>query len=200
MFDLLTRVLESSGYAGIALLMFLENVFPPIPSELIMPLAGYVAARGELSLVGVIIAGTLGSVAGTSLWYIAGQQLGRARLERLVSRHGRWFTTDVDGLHKAEALFERHGQLAVLLGRMLPTVRTLISIPAGLLAMPLMRFLVLTTVGSLVWTAALTVAGHALGDNHRTVSDWVNPVSTTIVIALLAWYVWRVFTYSRSHA
>ena len=157
------------------------------------------AAQGELSLSGVIAAGTLGSVAGTSLWYLVGRRLGRARLERLIRRHGRWFTTDVAGLHKAEALFERHGHLAVLLGRILPTVRTLISIPAGLLAMPPARFLALTSAGSLVWTAILTVAGHVLGSNFRNVSDWVNPLSTTIVIALLGWYAWRVLTYSRRH-
>lgn len=200
MFDLITGLVESTGYFGVALLMMLEHVFPPIPSELIMPLAGYTAAQGKLSLTGVIVAGSLGSVIGTSLWYWLGRRLSRRRLEMLVARHGRWFTTDVEGLHQAEAYFEKYGRLAVLLGRVIPTVRTLISVPAGVVNMPLLPFLLLTSIGSTLWTALLTIAGYLLQDNFDAVSSWLNPVSTLIVVVLVGWYLYRVITFGRKVA
>ena len=130
------QIVETTGVLGIALLMFLENVFPPIPSELIMPLAGYAAARGETSLVLVILAGTAGSLAGALFWYILGRLVDHERFKQFADRHGRWLTMSRTDVSQADDWFDAHGHWAVLFGRLIPTVRTLISIPAGLSEMP----------------------------------------------------------------
>jgi membrane protein DedA with SNARE-associated domain len=202
MFDWIIAVLDRAGYPGIALLMFLENVFPPIPSELIMPLVGFAAARGEFSLPLAILSGTLGSLAGAFLWYWIGFRFGRARIERLAARHGRWLTLTPPDIERASAWFERHGATAVLIGRLMPTIRTLISIPAGLHRMPAGLFLVYSSIGTLGWTGLLTAAGYVLETQYQDVAAFLNPVSTAIVVALLLWYVWRVATFkpqSQSH-
>ena len=142
MVEWITAVIASSGYFGIALLMFAENLFPPIPSELIMPFAGFVAARGDLHPVGVVAAGVTGSLLGAIPWYLAGRWLGGERLKRLADRHGRWLTASRQDLQRAEDWFNRYGWLAVLLGRLVPAVRTLISIPAGATRMPLPTFMI----------------------------------------------------------
>jgi membrane protein YqaA with SNARE-associated domain len=131
MFDWITGLVERTGYVGIALLMLAENVFPPIPSELIMPLAGFAAAQGELGMAGVVAAGTAGALAGALLWYGLGRWVGLERLKRWAAEHGRWLTVSPDDLDRAAAWFGRHGGAAVLVGRLVPAVRTLISVPAG---------------------------------------------------------------------
>ncbi len=177
MFDWITGLIAQSGLAGVFLLMLGENVFPPIPSEVIMPLGGFLAHQGRLTITGVIVAGSLGSLLGTTLWYWAAQALGEARLRRLIRRHGRWLTL-------SEADF--------LIGRMIPGVRTLISVPAGLTDMPLARFLALSFVGSVLWVSLLTVAGYALGNQYARVSEWVNPVTNVLLAGLLALYLYRL--------
>lgn len=141
-------MVEQTGYAGVALLMFAENLFPPVPSELILPLAGFTAARGDLQFVPVVIAGTAGAVAGGLFWYLIGRWIGCDRLMSLAGRHGRWLTLGPDELDRSMAHFRRHGGRAVLIGRMTPAVRTLISIPAGVSGMPLFPFLLYTTAGT----------------------------------------------------
>jgi len=193
MFDWITGIVRSVGLVGIALLMFLENVFPPIPSELIMPLAGFEAARGSLSLVGVIIAGSIGSLAGAALWYWIGLRIGSARLKRLARRHGRWLTISPANVDQANAWFaRRRGGVAVLLGRLIPTVRTFISVPAGVARMPLPRFLAYSALGTGAWTTLLALAGYLLESQYARVSAWLNPVSTAVVVLLLGGYLWRV--------
>lgn len=194
MFDWITGVIEGSGYLGITLLMLLEHVFPPIPSELIMPLAGYVASQEDLALSGVILAGTLGSVAGTTLWYWAGTRLGAQRVRNFVCRRGRWVALTASDIDRTAQWFERHGESAVLIGRIIPTVRSLISLPAGIACMPFRRYLVFTLIGSTLWTALLAIAGYMLGGRYDQVGDWVNPVSTVVFIAIAVAYVYRVFT------
>lgn len=195
MFDWIVAFMQSTGAFGVAALMFLENVFPPIPSELVMPLAGFTAARGETSFVLAVLGGTAGSVAGAWLWYWLGVRLGEDRLKRLAARHGRWLTLTPEEVERADAWFRRHGRAAVFLGRMVPGVRTLISVPAGVAGMRLAPFLLYSTAGSLVWVTALAGAGFLLEGQYERVADWLNPVSNVVVASLAGWYLWRVATW-----
>ncbi|MFW2588522.1 DedA family protein [Sagittula sp. SSi028] len=197
MFDWISGLVDQMGAFGVALLMFLENVFPPIPSELIMPLAGFNAARGDMSLIWVILSGSAGSLAGVYLWYWLARRVGFDRLCRLTHRHGRWLSISPDELDRADAWFDRHGGAAVLIGRLIPTVRTLISVPAGVRRMPRLWFLGLSAVGTLAWTSALTLAGYWLEGGYDKVQAWLNPVSTAVVVGLVAVYLWRVATYNK---
>jgi membrane protein DedA with SNARE-associated domain len=189
------NLIERMGYLGIALLMFLENLFPPIPSELIMPLSGFTASRGNLNIAGVILAGTVGSVAGALFWFYVGRWVGDDRLKRWADRHGRWITMTARDVEKADRWFDRHCHWAVLAGRLIPTVRTLISIPAGIFEMGIRRFLIFSTVGTLIWSAALAGAGYALGSEYETVSRYLGPVSTGVVVLIAAVYLYRVVTF-----
>lgn len=195
MFEMIVELLQRSGYLGVFLLMALENIFPPIPSELIMPFAGFVAARGELNVVGVLLAGTAGSVAGAFPWYVAGRWYGKERLDKFAGRHARWLTVTHGDIEHAMAAFERHGRKVVLLGRLVPAIRTLISIPAGLARMHLGQFLLYSTIGSLLWTALLTGAGYLLESQYARVADWVDPLSKAVLFGLLGWYLYRLVTF-----
>ncbi len=195
MFDWVLTVIESWGYPGIFLLMLGENVFPPIPSEVIMPLTGYLCGTGALSLVPAVLAGTAGSVAGTSLWYLLGRRIGAAALKRWAARHGRLMTVSPSDIDAAQGWFDRHGGKAVLLGRMIPTIRTLISVPAGIARMSWGRFLVLTTLGSLAWTGLLTGAGYLLESQYDRVGNVLDPVSKLVVVVVVAVYLYRVATW-----
>lgn len=193
-------MMDSFGPFGIALLMLLENIFPPIPSELIMPLAGYEAAAGRMSIVTVILAGTIGSLAGVVPWYYAGRFMGEARLKRLADRHGRWMTLSPGDVDVANAWFRRHGVMAVLFGRLVPTVRTLISVPAGIACMPIGTFLIFSAIGSAIWTSLLALAGYLLGQNYEAVEGYVGPVSNAVLAVIVLFYIYRVVTFERSHA
>ena len=192
MFDWITGFLESGGAWAIAALMFLENVFPPIPSELIMPLAGFNAARGGTPLWLALVAGGFGSLLGAYFWYLIGRAFGPLRMRWLVANYGRWLTLNLSELDQAEDWFRRHGRAVVFFGRFVPTIRTLISIPAGIERMPQGQFLLFTAMGSFIWTAALTLAGYLLEDQYERVEAWVNPVSTLVVVSVVAIYVYRV--------
>ena len=197
MFDWIVSIVTTTGHAGVALLMFAENVFPPIPSELIMPLAGFAAARGELSLVGTILGGTAGSLAGLMLWYEVGRRVGLERLRRFCARHGRWIGLSPRDVDVANDWFRRHGGPAVLFGRLVPTVRTLISVPAGFARMGRVRFLAWSAVGTGAWTTLLAGLGYVLADRYERVIDWVNPVANVVVVALVIGYLYRVATFDR---
>ena len=199
MFEWITRLVSQGGYAGVAGLMLLENLFPPIPSELIMPLAGFVAARGELQVALLILAGTAGSLVGALPWYCAGRWLGRDRIRRLAERHGRWLTVSAGEFDRAAAWFDRYGGWAVLVGRLVPGVRTLVSVPAGVAGMGLGRFLLLSAAGSFAWTAALTAAGYLLQDHYALVADYLDPASKAILGGIVLLYVYRLL-FSRSAA
>ena len=194
----ITWAIESSGYLGIALLMLAENVFPPVPSEVIMPLAGYMAAKGELRIELVILAGGLGSLAGATLWYFIGQHCGQARLERWAARHGRWLTMTPDEVRLAARWFHDHGALAVLVGRLIPAIRTLISVPAGISAMALPAFFLASGIGTALWTSLLALGGYGLGQSYGALEQWLAPVTNVILAALLIGYVYRVATFRRA--
>ena len=200
MFDFITKFLESSGYLGVFALMALENVFPPIPSELIMPFAGFVAARGDLHVAGVLIAGTAGSIAGALPWYYAARIYGKERLENFADKHARWMTVTHGEIDHALEAFERHGRKVVLFGRLIPAIRPLIAVPAGLACMPLGQFLLFSTIGSLIWTGILTGAGFLLESQYERVAEYVDPVSKAILVGLVLWYVYRVITWKPAKA
>ncbi|MFN3790158.1 DedA family protein [Massilia sp.] len=200
MFEFITDFLGKSGYIGVFLLMAVENIFPPIPSELIMPFAGFVVARGDLNLVGVLVAGTAGSIAGALPWYWGARKYGKERLKSFADRHARWMTVGSEDIDKAIAAFDRHGRSVVLFGRLIPAIRTLISVPAGLACMSWGQFLLYSTIGSLAWTGILTGAGFVLESNYEQVGKYVDPVSKGIFGILLAWYVYRVITHRPAKA
>lgn len=197
MSEFIISSIESGGYVGVALLMLLENVFPPIPSELIVPFAGYVAARGDLSFVGVIVAATAGSVIGALPWYALGMYLGEDRVKRIAARHGRWLTLTPDDVDMASRWFRRHGAATVFFGRMVPTVRTLISVPAGSVRMRLPRFVLLTAAGSAVWVTILASAGLLLEAHYARVEHFVEPVTRVIFIVIVLGYIYRLVTFNR---
>jgi membrane protein DedA with SNARE-associated domain len=181
MFDWITKVIGRLGYAGVVALTLLENVFPPIPSEVVIPLAGFVAASGDLRLWLVILAGTVGSLAGAVAWYELGRRIGERRLRRWVQRHGKWLTLGPKDVDRSNDWFRRHGPWAVLLGRLMPGVRTFVSLPAGFAAMPFGQFLIYSAVGTLIWTAALASAGVVLQANYAVVGDYMD-VATYVLI------------------
>ena len=196
MFDWITGF-EKMGALGIVLLMFAENVFPPIPSELIMPLAGFSAARGEHNLLVVIIAGSIGSLFGALLWYYIGKKIGAERLERWAAKHGRWLTLSPKEVDQACGWFNRHGGKAVFIGRLIPAVRTLISVPAGIAGMPLASFLLYSAAGTILWTTLLAAAGYFLESQYDKVARWMNPVSNVVIGLIVLGYLYRVVRFRR---
>lgn len=192
MFETIVAAVSQGGYAGIFMLMFVENLFPPIPSELIMPLAGFVAARGELDPLLAVLAGTMGSIAGALPWYYAGFLFGERRLKHLAGKYGRWLTVSPDDIEHAAQWFRRYERRAVFFGRLVPAVRTLISLPAGITRMPLLPFLAYSTAGSLIWTGLLVAAGYLLESQYTVVADYLDPVSKGIVAFVCASYFYRL--------
>ncbi|MBF2063280.1 MAG: DedA family protein [Calothrix sp. C42_A2020_038] len=202
MLEWITGTIKSFGYLGIALLMFAENLFPPIPSELIMPLAGFTAspeaaqASGNLSGVqfnvwGVFLAGLVGSVLGGLVWYYLGKMLKEVRLKRLADKYGKWLTVSSQDITKSIEWFERQGSKAIFIGRLVPGVRTLISVPAGISNMHLVPFLFYTTLGSALWVGLLTYSGYALGTQYELVDKYLAPVSKIVLVVLiLAFSLW----------
>ncbi|MEB3323336.1 MAG: DedA family protein [Synechococcaceae cyanobacterium] len=184
----------TAGYGAIFAAMFLENLFPPIPSELIMPLGGFYVQQQKLALVPVVLAGLLGTVIGALPWYGIGRLVNEERIEHWLERHGRWIGISAQELHRTREWFNRHGTALVFWGRLVPGIRTLISIPAGIEMMPMVPFLIWTTAGSLIWTLFLTVAGMALGEGYSKVELWIEPVARVVkvllVVAVLALGVW----------
>lgn len=198
MADWVMRMIQAGGAVGIAFLTFLENVFPPIPSELIMPLAGYMVSRKELSFASVVIAGTVGSILGALPLYYLGRKVGEERLKELADRHGRWLTVSRRDVERARAWFDRHGGAAVFFCRLVPGIRSLISLPAGVARMNLAAFLIWTAVGSAVWTAVLAWLGYYLGGRFKVIGEYLDPASNVVFGGIAAWYLWRVIRWNAS--
>lgn len=192
--DWVTDVIDALGYVGVAFLVALESVFPPIPSEVVLPLAGFVAGRGDASLPGMIAASTVGSVVGALVLYGIAALIGPERLHAFVVRFGRWFTIKETDLVRAEDWFDRRSDVAVLVGRCVPIIRSIVSVPAGFRRMPMVRFVVLTTLGSLVWNCALVGAGAALGDNWEEVGDWVGLFQLVVIVVIVGLVLWFAFS------
>ena len=190
--DWITAMLGRTGVVGVFLLTLLETVFPPIPSEFIMPLAGYLASRGEMAVVGAVAAGTLGSTAGALALYAVGRKVGEERLKSFAERHGRWLTLSPREIDRASDWFSRHGAWAVFGCRLVPGLRSLISLPAGIKGMSLPVFVACTLLGSALWTALLVGVGYALGANFEQVGKFIDPVAQGTLAIIVAWYAWRV--------
>ena len=195
--ELIGQAVEANqwmGYGAIFAAMFLENLFPPIPSELIMPLGGFYVQQGQLQFLPVVLAGLLGTLLGALPWYGIGRVINEKRLEVWLSRHGRWIGISPAELARSRRWFNRYGTALVFWGRLVPGIRTLISVPAGIELMPFAPFLIWTTAGSLIWTLLLTLAGLGLGEGYSNVELWIDPVSKVVkgglVIAVLAAVVW----------
>ena len=166
------------GYGSILLAMFLENLIPPIPSELIMPLGGFYVAQGQLDFFPVVLAGLTGTVIGALPWYGIGKLVNEERLEKWLENNGRWIGITPQDLARSRKWFNRYGVSLVFWGRLVPGIRTLISVPAGVELMPITPFLIWTTAGSLIWTLFLTITGFYLGDNYANIETWISPFSS----------------------
>ena len=195
--ELIGQAVEANqwlGYTAIFAAMFLENLFPPIPSELIMPLGGFLVQQGELQFIPVVLAGLLGTVIGALPWYGIGRVINEERIEQWLERHGRWIGISPAELARSRRWFNRFGTALVFWGRLVPGIRTLISVPAGIEMMPFAPFLIWTSAGSLIWTLLLTLAGFLMGESYSSVELWIEPVSKVIkvglVVALIAGVIW----------
>ncbi len=193
--DWLMKLMMVIGAPGAALAVALENIFPPIPSEVILPLAGFAAAEGHFSLTAAIIWTTAGSVVGAWALYWLGQVLGEARLRAIAGTLPLTRESDID---KAMSWFDRHGSKAVFFGRMIPGIRSLISIPAGLHGMKGASFTLYTTLGSLLWNSLLIFAGYELGANWSVVEGWVSQVQNVVVALVVAGVAWFVVKRARA--
>jgi membrane protein DedA with SNARE-associated domain len=200
MSDWIIATIGDFGYLGIFLLMVLESIFPPIPSELIIPFAGFSAAQGPLNPFGVVAAATAGAVAGMVPWYVAGRLFGIERLRWLADRFGRWLALNADEIDYAERVFRRWGPIIVLIGRLLPIIRTLISIPAGLAKMPAWLFFLASATGALIWNAILVGAGYILAEHYELVETFLDPLTILVIAAVVLLYVFRVVTWRPSRA
>lgn len=180
--DWVLVIMDKLGLFGVGVMMFLENVFPPIPSELIMPAAGFAAAGGKFSLWQVVAAGMIGSVAGALPLYYLGAVFDEQRLTKLTVRYGKYLLVRPQDVTDARAWFDKYGYWVIFFGRMIPAIRSLISIPAGMAKMPLLPFLALTAVGSLIWSFILAYAGYTLGANYEAVETFISPISKAVVV------------------
>jgi membrane protein DedA with SNARE-associated domain len=191
------RLIEQSGYLGIGFLMFLETIFPPIPSEVIMSVAGVAAGQGKLSFGWAVASGTAGAMLGNIVWYLAARALGISRLEPFIRRWGNWLGLTWPELQRAEGWFRQNGTFFVFLGRMLPTVRSLVSVPAGLLKMRFKTFVIASTIGTAGWTALLAGAGYKLGENYADIDKIIGPASNAILVILVVTYLYRLWTHRK---
>jgi membrane protein DedA with SNARE-associated domain len=201
MTSFLPEFISDYGYWALFLLMFVESFVPVFPTEIVIPLAGVYAAQGKLSVIGVVASGTLGSMTGSTLWYGIARALGYPRFRHLVVRFG-WITTlgerEVERLHD---WFEKHETAMVIVGRFLPAIRNIISIPAGLVAMPYGRFLLLSALASATSNGLYAWAGGMLRDKYVEVEHYVGPVTTLIVASLIGLWLIRVLLgYLRTRA
>ncbi|HYD24308.1 MAG TPA: DedA family protein [Croceibacterium sp.] len=193
--ELIFDAIAIGGYGGIALLMAIENVFPPVPSEVIMGIGGVLVARGEMEFWPLILAGTVGSTLGNYVWYWIGDRWGYRRLAAFTARHGRWLTLTFDDIEKAARFFQSHGQWVVFALRVSPFLRTMVSLPAGLAHMQLWRFLLFTFLGAGLWNALLVEGGRRLApliEKYENVASWI---IAGLFGAILVFYLYRVITW-----
>ena len=193
MTEWIISIIAAGGYWGIGFLMVVENVFPPIPSEVIMGLGGVAVARGEMALIPLMIAGTVGSTIGNYFWYMVGRRLGYARLKPFVDRFGRWLTIEWRDVERMVSFFQRHGRWVVCFLRFSPFLRTMISLPAGLAAMHRGQFLLFTAIGTTVWNIILVAGGYSLGVHFADELDrYLGPVVIAVTLFCVVAYIWRV--------
>lgn len=194
----ITSVMEQFGYFGIALLILVENVFPPIPSEVILTFGGFMTTKSELSIFGVVVASTIGSVGGAVILYWIGRILNVERLERIIEKWGKYLRLTKEDVRKADAWFDKYGPWTVFFCRFIPLIRSLISIPAGMSGINQWLFLVLTTLGTLIWNLVLVLVGAKVGNNWHQIVNYMDVYSNImyVVIAVSAvifiiWFIKR---------
>ena len=197
--NLISNAVEANqwiGYGAIFLAMFLENIIPPIPSELIMPLGGFYIYQGQLSFLPVVLAGLLGTLLGAFPWYGIGRLVNETRLELWSNKYGKWLGITAEDLYKSRSWFNRYGNALVFWGRLIPGIRTLISVPAGIELMPILPFTIWTSAGSLIWILILTIAGIVLGESYSQIELWFNPFSKVIKYLILfgsiSGFIWLI--------
>ena len=195
MTDFILDLIEGWGYWGIALLMFLENVFPPIPSEVIMSLGGVGVAQGRFDFWTLVLVAVIGTTLGNWAWYSVGRWFGYERLKPLIDRYGRWLTMDWHEVEKLHDFFLRHGSGIVFFCRFLPIARTMVSLPAGMVKMSQIKFLIWTAAGSSIWIIALAGAGNWFGKQFAQAEKFIGPVALVSIGLLVAVYLYRVITW-----
>lgn len=191
-----TEVIDKLSYLGVALLVALENLFPPIPSEVILPFAGFVARDGDATFIGMVAAATAGSMAGAWILYGIARAIGPSRMHLFIARYGKWFRLTNEDISRAERWFDRNAVVAVLAGRCVPLIRSLVSLPAGFRRMSFVTFTVYTVTGSVAWNSALIGGGYVLRDNWtrvETAVSYFQYVVIFVILAAVAWYVWIRF-------
>lgn len=194
MAETVTNIIVDFGYIGIFIVMFLETIFPPLPSELVLPFGGYAAFQGQLNIYGVILAGALGSLAGAGLFYSIGSLLHEKHLHRIVEKYGRYVGLKTKDINRSRSWFDRHGLSAVFFARLLPGMRSLISLPAGMHRLKIIPFLLLSFLGSLVWSAILSFGGYLLGEQYSLIADNIKPLSyvaLALVVIGLTFFIYR---------
>lgn len=191
-------IISTMGYPGLYFIMFLENIFPPIPSEVVLPLAGSLSVSGRFNLLGITMVGMFGSLTGALIFYGLGKWLGEQRVRVIISKYGKYAMLTTSDLDKSLSWFNRYGDLVIFFGRMVPIVRSLISIPAGIASMNLLKFLPLTIIGTALWSFVLALGGRLLGSQWRLIVDWINTYQIIVEIAAVAAVIifigWRLFS------
>lgn len=193
----ITGLLESTGYIGIVLLIALENIFPPIPSEVILPLTGYLVFQGKLSVIGAVISATLGSVLGALVLYYLSRKLGKKRVLTLADKYGKLLGISKADVEKSLKLFHKHGGKLIFFGRIVPTIRSVVSIPAGLTGMNIKKFVLFSALGSALWNGTLIGVGLALGERWQDIQKYTKVLEYIVwvfVLGGIAWLLWRKYT------
>lgn len=184
------------GYPAVLALMFLENIFPPIPSEIILPFVGYAVAQGNLNFTLALLVATAGSLLGTTAWYFVGRLVPISRLESFFLRYGGYIAIELRDFQMVMRFFQKYKMPVVLFGRLLPGIRSGISIPAGCVQMPIHSFLALSALGTLLWNTALMLAGYVVLGNFASVSQYLNPVADGIIYGLIILYLLQVVRFT----
>ena len=194
------HIMNQFGYIGIAFLIALENIFPPIPSEVILTFGGFMTLSTKLSIIGVIIAATIGSVMGALLLYFLGRFLTPQRLKKLLDGNvGKILHLKISDIEKADQWFDTHGRLTVFFCRFIPLVRSLISIPAGMSEMPFMSFVFLTTIGTLIWNTVLVLLGKAAGDSWQKIVAMIDYYAVAIFFIIIVIIMFSLVVYYHRH-